>query len=368
MAPARIGDTMDRRDFIRGTGAAAAAVASVATSTSSARADGLGAVKAPHIASATRNLRLGMPWPQTGRGASDSAHRLAQSIQSISDGRIRVSFAPAPQTLDAFQSAKIDMLHTSGRNFVALDPTFAIFAGLPGLHGLRPTYFNAWLASGGQTHWDALSATHGFKPLLAGHSGARAKLWSRRPLAGASDLHALRIACDALTAPIVRDLGAEPVILAPSELAAAFAAGTIDAVEGGGTISAFGNDLHEAATTCLRPGLARNGHSNVLAVSADVWHDLKASDQAVLTAAAVHEFNEVVAEQLSLARPLRGALAARHAITFAATPADIVNAAATAANRWVAESLSQSATVASYMAFRNKMPGPRRRSGAPPVA
>lgn len=360
---------MDRRDFIKHTGAAAAAVAAVSTGSAAARAETSVAVQsAPYIGSATRELRLGTPWLQNGRGQDDSVRRLAQLISTLSDGRLRIHVDAQPQSLNA--SATIDLHHTSGRDLIGLDPAFAFFAGLPGSAAMRPTYLNAWLtAGGGQSLWDDLGARHGFKPLLSGHSGARAKLWSRLPLTTAEDFKGKRIAADALSAEIVRGLGAEPVALSPTQQAAALAAGDVDAVEGGGTITGFGHDLHHAAKHCLRPGLSRSGFATVLTVRLEIWNDLRPAEQTVIAAAAMQEFNTIIAENLSLARPLRNALAERHGLVFSPIPADIAKLATAAADRWVADTAVSSPAARqihmSYKAFRDSLPGVRRKAPAP---
>lgn len=363
---------MDRRDFIKHTGAVAAA-ATVGIGTQAAIAAQPAQPSAPRVGKNVRELRLTMPWMQNGRGFDDSARRLAQSISVLSDGRYRISVMPQAESLAALADGQADLYHGSGHDFVALDRAFAYFAGLPGPAAMRPTYFNAWLAAaGGQQLWDDLAARHSFKPLLAGHSGARAKLWSREPIAGLADLQGRRIAAAGITADIVRELGAEPVAIASNDLGAALADGRVDAVEWGGTLSGFACDLHLAARHCLRPGLSRGGSSTVLAVRSGLWAELPAADQALITAAAAQELNTVVAESLSVSHGLRLALAERHDITFAPMPADITASAAQSAKSLVASIADGSAEAArihaSLATFRTGLPGKRRQKPEAAIA
>lgn len=363
---------MDRRDFIKSTGLTAAAVASGAT-TAAALDRRATPVAAPNIATGIRELRVAAPWPQTGRGFDDSARRLAQSIATLSDGRLRLTFAARPQGLAAMTAGDADVYHGAGHDFIALNPAFAYFAGLPGKSGVQPTYLNAWLAAGGgQQLWDDLSDKHGFKPLFAGHAGARSKLWSRTPIANLEALQGLRVAAAGLTATIAGDLGATPVATASADLGAALAGGRIDAVEWGGTISGFGADLHRSARFCYRRGLAHGGFAAVLAVRTDVWTSLTAGQQALVAAAASQELNTVVAESLSVSAKLRNALSDQQGITFAPMPVDVVAASASAAARAVA-SLAQSGPDAArihanYTAFKAGLPAPRRNASQMPIA
>lgn len=364
-----MGKAMDRRDFIKTTAAAAAAAAA---GTSAANASP-SSVATPHVATGIRELRIAMSWPQNGRGFDDSARRLALSIATLSAGRYRLSVSPHREGIDALSSGRADLYHGAGHDFVALDRAFAYFAGLPGSNALRPTYLNAWLmAGGGQTLWDDLAARYGFKPLLVGHSGARAGLWSRNPVTNVDDLQGLRIAASGLSADVVTALGARAVSVTPADVALALAENRIDAVEWGGTLAAFGCDLHAVATHCQRPGLSRSGFSTVLAVSATVWADLPEADQAVFAAAAAQELNHVVAENLGVAGKLRAALSERHGLSFTSMPGDITASAKHAADQVIAEVASATPEAArihaSYTAFRGALPAPRRRRPETPVA
>ncbi|MDO9382398.1 MAG: twin-arginine translocation signal domain-containing protein [Hyphomicrobiaceae bacterium] len=363
---------MDRRDFIKSTGVAAAAIAAGTTS-AVAQAPASPAAPAIHAAPAARELRVASAWPQTGRGFDDSAHRLAQAIATLSGGRYRLTFSPSPDGLSALTSGKADLYHGSGHDFLALDRAFAFFAGLPGNAAVRPTYLHAWLmAGGGQSLWDDLSAPHGFKPFFAGHSGARAKLWSRAPVANLADLQGRRIAATGLGVDVVRDLGAEAVTLPPADLAGALADGRVDAVEWGGTIAAFGCDLHRHARHCLRPGLSRSGFTAVLAVRSALWSSISAVDQAIFAAAASQELNTVVAESLVISARLRTSMTERDGVAFAGMPPDVTAAAGKAAERAIAAIASASPAAArihaSYTAFRSGLPAVRRRRTNTPIA
>jgi TRAP-type mannitol/chloroaromatic compound transport system substrate-binding protein len=368
---------MDRRDFFKQAGAAAAAVAGTAGVSASALASSQ--IASPHVASGIRELRLAMPWQQNGRGFDDSARRLAQSIGDLSQGRYRITVLPQAAGVAALASGEADLYHGSGHDFVALDAAFAHFAGLPGTSGLRPTYLNSWLAAGGgQAHWDDLAAGHGFKPMLAGHSGARSSLWSLRPIETAADVAGLRIVAPGLGARVVAKLGATPVERAPAELAHALGSGAVDAVEWGGTIASYACDLQlcaEGGTPryCFRPGLARNGFSSVLAVASSAWQVMAPSEQALFIAAAAHELNTSVAENLALSRQLREAFVARYTgLRFTRPPADLVEAMKRASAEVVGDLARSSRDAgrihASYQAFRSALPSPRRRTSVQPVA
>lgn len=357
---------MDRRDFIKNT---SLAVAVATGGAASARAETVGdsALAVPAIQTGPRKLQMVMPWAQTGRGFDDSARRLARWLETATDGRYAISIQDRPMGLSEFVDGSGDLYHGSGQEFVALDRSFSHFAGLPGKDGLRPTYLNAWLmAGGGQPLWDELAAAHGVKPLFAGHSGARSKLWTREPIRELADVKGLRIAAMGFVADIAEHLGAVAVSVAPDRLASAFADGHIDAVEWGGTISAYGSRLTQSARHCLRPGLSRNGSTTVLSVRRDVWETMTIADRAIFEAGAAHELNTVVAESFSVSLGLRQALSAQRGIAFDVLPQDVVDASTEAAARIVAMLANHSDAAArihaSYTAFRSGLPKKRAPS------
>lgn len=359
---------MDRRTFIRTSGAG---VVGLAVGTAEAAQAGTQVQAAPAAVPGGRHLRLAMPWAQNGRGFDDSARRLVHWLQTATDDRLRITCLSGVEGLDALAGGRADLYHGPGHDLCRLDPAFAYFSGLPGAAGLRPTYLNSWLmAGGGQALWDDLAAAHGFKPLLAGHAGARAKLWSRDPVRDAGDLEGRRIAAVGPAADVVRKLGGEPVDVAPADLGSALGEGRIDAVEWGGTIAAYGCDLHRSARFCLRPGLTRTGFATVLAVRSDVWRDLGTAERTVLAAGAAQELNTVVAESRAASRHLRLALGAQMGLAFETMPAAVADATLKAAAAVVAHTANNSPDAerihASYTAFRAGLPAVRRR--AAPVA
>jgi TRAP-type mannitol/chloroaromatic compound transport system substrate-binding protein len=363
---------MDRRDFIKQTSVAAVAAA-VGTGASAAAHAASASVAAPAVGQGRRELRLAMPWLQNGRGFDDSARRLAASLNVLSSGQLSVKVLPGGSGLDALTHGNADAYHGNGRDFTALDPAFAFFAGMPGKAAMRPTYLNAWLtAAGGQSLWDDLSADHGFKPFFAGHAGGRAKLWSRTAIGSLDDVRGKRIAASGMSADIVARLGATATPLDISSTADALVSGRVDAVEGGATISGYACDLHTAARYCYAPGLSRSGFTSVLAIRTPVWNSLTGAQQALISAAVSQELNAVVAESLSVSHQLRLSLAERQGITFAPMPADVTAASLTAAAEAVSAVTSSSPRAAriyaSYATFRASLPAKRRGTSAPPLA
>jgi TRAP-type mannitol/chloroaromatic compound transport system substrate-binding protein len=283
---------MDRREFLKSTGAAAAAVT---TATAVAET----ALAAPAVAKGLQELRLVLPWADGVAGPADQAHRLCRHIASMSEGRIRV--APSFEVADglaAVRAGDADLYFASAHDSVDAHRGFAYFAGLPGDRGLSPQHLQAWVAlGGGQALWDELAGEVGIKPLLAAHTGSRSYLLSTERIDTMSGLAGRKAHVTGLARDVARGLGLEPVATAPSELAGAMQRGEILAAECGGAIASYALGLHTAAPYWAGTSIHRNGAALSLGIRRPLWDRLSDTDQALLTAAAAAEFQLSLAEE-----------------------------------------------------------------------
>lgn len=188
---------MDRRGFLRTTGAAAVAAGTTVTPV---HAIGC-APAAPAIRPGAKRLALGSQWAvEPGSGPE----RLARRIETATDGRYRIEVADG--------RVETDLTYGSAGRHASLHPAFAFFAGLPFEQGLDAAAQHTWLAvGGGEMLWDELSAELGFKPLLAGHTGPGAGVWASARLEGPTELAKATLHVEGLAADALRALGATPI-------------------------------------------------------------------------------------------------------------------------------------------------------------
>jgi hypothetical protein len=94
---------MDRREFLKSTGAAAAAAtaATTAVAQSSAAPSTTEGVAAPSLATGLKELRLATSWPDAVSGPVDQARRLGQRLTAARFWRPNVA-APSPATRSAY--------------------------------------------------------------------------------------------------------------------------------------------------------------------------------------------------------------------------------------------------------------------------
>ena len=290
---------MDRRNFLKTTGAVAVA-AGAATAPAPAAADEASDshLPAPAVLSGTRTLALSSQWAQH---AAFGPERLARRIEAAAGGRYRFEIG--------YEAGDAELTYGSAARHIGRHPAFAFFAGLPFAQGLGAPDQAAWLSvGGGGMLWDELAAAFAFKPLLAGHAGPGAGVWASARLESPADFTRATLHVDGLAADVVRALGAAPLQLAASELRQALAGGHIQAAEwlapypiaapaGAGPLS----------QRVYEPAFHRGGMALTLDVRKDVWLTLGDSDRLLFEACAAQEHQLSLAEaraHASLARQL----------------------------------------------------------------
>jgi len=277
---------MDRRDFLKTTGAAAVA-AGAAASAKPAESE----PAAPSILSGKRlTLLCDFGSDELGLGPD----RLAGRIEVATDGRFRIERVEAAE-----DGAHPDLTFGHAARHARRHPAFAFFAGLPLGHGLEAGHQHAWLAAGGgEMLWEELAAGFGFKPLLAGHTGASTGIWASARLERASDLVGAKLHAVGLAADALRALGAVPVELAARELKPALAEGRIRGAEWLGPLPAVSPDLQPLGQRVYEPGFHPGGLMLSLSVSRGLWDAMAASDRAIFEACAAQEHQASLGDAL----------------------------------------------------------------------
>ncbi len=283
---------MDRRTFLKSTTVAAGSGLALSSTSALAGADP-DVLAAPAISRGTIELTFATAWEPDLPVFGDAAQRMLTRLGQVLDGRCHLVAVAASEEADLF----------FGPVSVDQDPAFAFFCGLPGSHGLVPAHRQAWLvAGGGQILWDDLAARHGFKPLLAGHTGQNPGLWTTCPIRSAADLVGVSLAVSGPGALVASKLRAIPRVLPASQLRDALVNRELTAVEWGNPLAGLMLGLPQVATHFHTGGIHRNGTAISMHVRLTVWERLDLSTRLALEALAAHELAVSSAESLSHSR------------------------------------------------------------------
>lgn len=304
---------MDRREFLTTTAVAATGAAVGGTEP---------ALAAPALARGGSTLRLAVSSALADCPAVTGIRHLAQRIGAASGGRIALEIEcghGAPFT--ALTSGSADAAFGYVHDDMARAPALGWIGGLPGRQGLAAAALQSWLtAGGGQMLWDDVGFGLGYKPLLAGHTGPAPGLWLDR----ADGPWTRPLAVSGLGGAVVNALGGCGVAMQAGDIAAAIAGGAIGGAELDAlpVMAALGLAAH--GRTVSTPGLHAHGRSMMLGVALPAWERLQEGERILLEALAAEATQAALAERAASVDLVRGALAARFQIGFAAMDAELV--------------------------------------------
>lgn len=308
---------MDRRSFLTTTGAAGLGAAAGAQPVE-ARAD----LAAPGITSGIRDLRVACAWPEAVAGPADDARRLLTHLVEASDGKWRfhvVDVGTGDTPIGMAAQGAADLTIASDNDHTGIDPAFGFFGGLPGELGIAFDDMEAWLvAGGGQILWDDLAGHYSIKPLLAGHLGAPAGLWSCEPIRAPGDLAGRRVVANGLAVDVARGLGAEAVI------AGTAAASDAPIIQGAGLVADLALGMPARTRHYYTHGLAPAGSTVTLGVARRLWDTLSGTERAILAGAASMAWRECLAMQKIHARIALDALQRNRSVSIGSLCDEVV--------------------------------------------
>ncbi len=304
----------------------------------------------PAIANPVVEWTMVTSWPRNLPGPGITARRIAEAIERASNRRLRIrlmaagELVPALEVFDAVGAGTAELGHTASLFWAGKAPASPLFTAAP--FGFTPLEHISWIDhGGGQALWDRLYRPFGLKPFMAGNSGFQMGGWYRREIGGLDDLKGLKIRMPGLGGEVIRQLGATPVSLPPSEIVPALKAGTIDAAEFLGPWSDTALGFWQAARNYYWPGFHEpNGTAEGL-VNLDAWSalpdDLKAVVAQVMAAENIRGLGEAEWQNAVYL----GVLTDEKGVVLKAFPQEVLTAARSAAER-VFDDLAGSSAIA----------------------
>jgi TRAP-type mannitol/chloroaromatic compound transport system substrate-binding protein len=260
-----------------------------------------GGVPAPAIAQGIKEFKMVTGWSREKMtGLQSSAERLAQSITTLSDGRLKVTVYPADtlvrafEVFDAVSAGAAEMYHASDYYFGSRTPALYFFCAVP--YGLTADEVCSWIDfGGGRALWDEVDAPFNIKPLMALNTGVQMGGWFNKEINRPEDFKGLRYRMPELGAEVLRRMGATVVTTPGSDIVSALKSGAIDASEWVGPWMDGELGLDNAVDYYYYPGFHEPGSNNTLGINKTLWDGLTASDRALIEAAAQAEVTRSLA-------------------------------------------------------------------------
>lgn len=281
--------SFSRRDFLGKGGLAAGALGVLGAATEVAHAE------------KPITLKLATSWPKASPGPGQTAERLAQRIETLSGGRIKIKLfaagelVSALEVFDAVQSGAADLGHSAAFFWQGKMPASAFFTAVP--FGLTAIEHTAWVYhGGGQRLWDELYGANGVKPFMAGNTGTGMGGWFKKPIDTLQDLKGLKYRIPGLGGEILKRLGALPVSVAPGEIMTALQNGVVDGAEFLGPWSDLAFGFYKVAPFYYWPGFHEPNGSAECLVNAELWSGLDDELKLVIESACATENAWALAE------------------------------------------------------------------------
>ncbi len=276
---------MKRRQFIKQSALLAGTTAALAGCQTKVCEEQVGESGEP-----ARNWKLVTTWPKNFPGLGTGANHLADLINDMTGGRIKVKvygageLVPAFEVFDAVSRGTAEMGHGAAYYWKGKVAPGQFFGAVP--FGMNVREMNAWLYHGGGLDlWQKLYEPFDLIPFPAGSTGVQMGGWFNKEINSVADLQGLKMRIPGLGGEVLRMAGGTPVNLPGAELFTALQTGAIDATEWVGPSNDLAFGLFKAAKYYYYPGWHEPNATLECVVSGPAWRALPDDLKAIVATA-----------------------------------------------------------------------------------
>ena len=275
------------------------------------------------------NWKMVTTWPKNFPGLGTGAQFLADKIQELSGGRIKVTvygageLVPAFEIFDAVSNGVAELGHGSAYYWKGKNDTFQFFSTVP--FGMTSSEMNAWLyKGGGMEFWQKAYSPFNLIPMAAGNSGVQMGGWFNKEINSLEDLKGLKMRIPGLGGEVLKRAGGTPVNLPGGELFTALKTGTIDATEWVGPYNDLAFGLHKAAKYYYYPGWHEPGTTIECFINANKFSELPEDLQKIVIGAAKIANMDMLCEFISRNNDALEILKKKHKVDIRQYPDEVL--------------------------------------------
>lgn len=348
---------MKRRDFVTAAGAATL-LAGCGEKQCDTDVSGAVANSAEVI-----NWTMVTTWPPGFQGLGTGAEYLAEQINRLSNGRIKVKvyganeLVPALQVFDAVSSGSVEMGHGASYYWKGKLPAASFFSSVP--FGLNAQEMNSWLLHGGALElWQELYSPYNIVPMPAGNTDIQMAGWFNKEIKSMADIQGLKMRIPGLGGEVLKRAGGTPELIAGGEIFNALERGRIDAAEFVGPYNDLAFGFYKAAKFYYYPGWQEPGTTLEALINQQALDALPSDLQQIVKSACLVANADMLAEFTRKNSEALKTLVEEHAVTVKRLPQDVLDAFQEISEKVVAEQgqgnpLSQK-IYQSYKAFKSQ--------------
>ena len=312
----------------------------------------------------TFNWRLVTSWPKNYPGLGMAPERIADLVEEMSDGQMKITVygaeeqVPAFGVFDAVSSGSHQMGHSGGYFWKGKVPAAQFFTSVP--FGLTADEINAWVNRGGGLElWREIYAPFNIYPIPAGNTGTQMFGWYNKEINSLEDIKGLKMRIPGIGGEVLKEAGGIPVTLPGGELFTALQTGVIDATEWVGPYNDLTFGFHQAAKYYYYPGWHEPGPMLELLINIDAWNSLPKHLQVIIETASKAVNQDMLDEYLAKNNQALTELVEVHGVELRRLPDDVIEEFREISNSILDDLAKEDETISkvyrSYLDFKNNV-------------
>ena len=312
----------------------------------------------------TFNWRLVTSWPKNYPGLGMAPERIADLVEEMSDGQMKITVygaeeqVPAFGVFDAVSSGSHQMGHSGGYFWKGKVPAAQFFTSVP--FGLTADEINAWVNRGGGLElWREIYAPFNIYPIPAGNTGTQMFGWFNKEINSLEDVKGLKMRIPGIGGEVLKEAGGIPVTLPGGELFTALQTGVIDATEWVGPYNDLTFGFHQAAKYYYYPGWHEPGPMLELLINIDAWNSLPNHLKVIIETATKAVNQDMLDEYLAKNNQALTELVEVHGVELRRLPDDVIEEFREISNKILDDLAKEDETIAkvyeSYLNFKNNV-------------
>ena len=308
------------------------------------------------------NWRLVTSWPKNYPGLGMAPERIADLVEEMSDGQMKINVygaeeqVPAFGVFDAVSSGSHQMGHSGGYFWKGKVPAAQFFTSVP--FGLTADEINAWVNRGGGLElWREIYEPFNIYPIPAGNTGTQMFGWFNKEINSLEDIKGLKMRIPGIGGEVLKEAGGIPVTLPGGELFTALQTGVIDATEWVGPYNDLTFGFHQAAKYYYYPGWHEPGPMLELLINIDAWNSLPNHLQVIIETATKAVNQDMLDEYLAKNNQALTELIEVHGVELRKLPDDVIEEFRKISNKILDDLAKEDEVISkvydSYLKFKN---------------
>lgn len=316
---------MKRRDFV-----AAAGAATLLGACGQTKDCATGETEVSTQTQEVINWTMATTWPPGFQGLGTGAEYLAEQINKLSNGRIKVKvygageLVPALQVFDAVSSGSVEMGHGASYYWKGKLPAASFFSSVP--FGLNAQEMNSWLLKGGGLElWQELYAPYNLIPMPGGNTDIQMAGWFNKEINSMEDIKGLKMRIPGLGGEVLKRAGGTPELIAGGEIFSALEMGRIDAAEFVGPYNDLAFGFYKAAKYYYYPGWQEPGTTLEAIINKEAMEQLPKDLQEIVRSACLVANADMLAVFSQKNGEALKSLVTDHGVELRRLPDDVLN-------------------------------------------